>query len=64
MARVVYDDVDAAAFGDDLFDDRVGRGLGLHIKFNGAEVDAVARRHPAISAAFWALRPATSRIEA
>jgi hypothetical protein len=45
MARVVYDDVDAAAFSDNLFDGRVGRGLGLHIELDGAEVDAVARRH-------------------
>src|ERR1700733_12627295 len=45
MARVVYDDVDAAAFSDDLFDGRVGRGLGLHIELDGAEVDAVARRY-------------------
>jgi hypothetical protein len=31
MARVVYDDVDAAAFGDDFVDGRVGRTLGPRI---------------------------------
>jgi hypothetical protein len=64
MPGIMDHDVDLAALGDDLLDGGVGRELGQHVEFDRTQVDAVPADILAISAAFLAFRPATSRMEA
>jgi hypothetical protein len=64
VTRIVDQHVDLAALGHDLLDRHLDRRLGLNVELDRAQVDAIALRGLAISAAFLALRPAMSRIEA
>jgi hypothetical protein len=50
VSGVMDHHVDAAGFSDDLLGGGIGRWFRLHVEFDGAQIDAVARRATALEA--------------